>query len=101
MASGTPLAIALVLLIGVSCGADADRAESAIEIGTESTDDAEATSSVPSTAESDSPPSVDDVESDDATPDALAWSADLVGGGRIDMAERGSRPVLLWFWAPY
>ena len=101
MASGTPLAIALVLLIGVGCGADADRAESAIEIGTESTDDAEATSSVPSTAESDSPPSVDDVESDDATPDALAWSADLVGGGRIDMAERDSRPVLLWFWAPY
>lgn len=32
---------------------------------------------------------------------ALQFSAPLVGGGRIDLAELGDRPVLLWFWAPW
>ena len=33
-------------------------------------------------------------------PDALAFSAPLVGGGTIDLADYAGKPVLLWFWAP-
>jgi hypothetical protein len=34
-------------------------------------------------------------------PDALAFSAPLIGGGDIEMASLAGRPVLLWFWAPW
>lgn len=38
---------------------------------------------------------------DVVVPAALQFSAPLVGGGEIDLAELGDRPVLLWFWAPW
>jgi hypothetical protein len=34
-------------------------------------------------------------------PDALRFTAPLVGGGDIEMAALAGRPVLLWFWAPW
>jgi hypothetical protein len=34
-------------------------------------------------------------------PEALQFSASLVGGGELDLATLAGRPVLLWFWAPF
>jgi hypothetical protein len=34
-------------------------------------------------------------------PDALRFTAPLVGGGEVDLAGYAAQPVLLWFWAPY
>lgn len=34
-------------------------------------------------------------------PEALQFTAPLVGGGDIEMAALAGRPVLLWFWAPW
>jgi hypothetical protein len=34
-------------------------------------------------------------------PDALEFSAPLVGGGEIELGALAGRPVLLWFWAPW
>jgi hypothetical protein len=34
-------------------------------------------------------------------PDALRFSAPLVGGGDIELTTLAGRPVLLWFWAPW
>jgi hypothetical protein len=34
-------------------------------------------------------------------PEALRFTAPLVGGGEVDLAGYAGRPVLLWFWAPY
>ena len=36
-----------------------------------------------------------------AAPDALRFTAPLVGGGEVDLAGYAGQPVLLWFWAPY
>jgi hypothetical protein len=34
-------------------------------------------------------------------PEAIDWSAPLIGGGSIDMRGFTNRAVMLWFWAPY
>lgn len=34
-------------------------------------------------------------------PEALRFTAPLVGGGTLDMASLAGAPVLMWFWAPY
>ena len=34
-------------------------------------------------------------------PEALGFSAPLVGGGDIELAALAGRPVLLWFWSPF
>lgn len=50
-------------------------------------------------------PSTNAPETGDATnaavPEALQFSAPLVGGGEIELGELAGRPVLLWFWAPW
>ena len=33
-------------------------------------------------------------------PEALQFSAPLIGGGEIDLREYAGRTVALWFWAP-
>jgi hypothetical protein len=33
-------------------------------------------------------------------PASLAFTAPLVGGGSIDLAQYAATPVLMWFWAP-
>lgn len=37
----------------------------------------------------------------EGAPAILQISAPLVGGGELDLATIGDRPVLLWFWAPF
>jgi hypothetical protein len=34
-------------------------------------------------------------------PEALGFTAPLVGGGELDAATLAGSPVVLWFWAPY
>ncbi len=34
------------------------------------------------------------------SPEALRFTAPLVGGGTFDGAAMGERPVVFWFWAP-
>lgn len=34
-------------------------------------------------------------------PEALAFSAALVGGGELDARTLAGRPVVFWFWSPY
>jgi hypothetical protein len=34
-------------------------------------------------------------------PEALGFTAPLVGGGEIELTTLAGRPVLLWFWAPW
>lgn len=36
----------------------------------------------------------------DAVPEALQFTAPLVGGGQFDGASFAGRPVAFWFWAP-
>jgi hypothetical protein len=35
-----------------------------------------------------------------AVPEALSFTAPLVGGGTLSLADYAGTPVLLWFWAP-
>lgn len=36
-----------------------------------------------------------------AEPDALAFTAGLVGGGTFDGGEYAGQDLMLWFWAPW
>lgn len=38
---------------------------------------------------------------DTATPEVLAFSAPLVGGGTFEGEDYTRRDVALWFWAPW
>jgi hypothetical protein len=49
--------------------------------------------SAPAVTSTTSPPTA-------AVPETLAFTAPLVGGGTIDLAQYAGTPVLLWFWAP-
>lgn len=37
---------------------------------------------------------------EDNVPDALQFTADLVGGGTFSGPSTAGQPVVLWFWAP-
>jgi hypothetical protein len=76
------------------------------EAGAEVDDGPDATD----TAVSGTTPSVDQGTTDQSTdtappvvevPEALRFSAPLIGGGEIDLAGFAGRPVLLWFWSPF
>lgn len=87
-----PLSLAGVLL---ACGGASDPA--AVDVG--------AAPTVPPTAAATessavAPPSTSGAAVTDA-PEALQFSAPLVGGGQIELASLAGRPVLLWFWAPW
>lgn len=34
-------------------------------------------------------------------PEALAFSAPLVGGGTLELGTLAGKPVVMWFWAPF
>lgn len=36
-----------------------------------------------------------------AAPEALRFSAPIVGGDDLDLATLGDRPVVFWFWSPF
>lgn len=40
-------------------------------------------------------------ESVGGVPNALAWEADLVGGGQLSGGDLAGGDVALWFWAPW
>ncbi len=66
----------------------------------------EAPDTDPSTAPSEpttAPPSSDDptpTEAPVVVPEALQFTAPLVGGGTFDGAEAAGKPTVFWFWAP-
>ena len=41
-----------------------------------------------------------DTALDSAVPEALRFTAPLVGGGEFDGSAAAGRPVAFWFWAP-
>lgn len=91
------LAVAATGLLFAACGDDgttaattpaADTTDTAA--GTPDTAASEPGGTVASTVDTDVP----------AAPDALQFSAPLVGGGTLDLTQFAGRTVALWFWAP-
>ena len=37
----------------------------------------------------------------DDVPEALQFSAPLVGGGELDAGTLAGKPVVFWFWSPF
>ncbi len=87
------LAAALTLLVGCADGGaepSAGTSPAAPTTATAAGSAAPTTSPAPGATEG-TPVSV---------PDALQFSAPLVGGGTLDMAAYAGTTVALWFWAP-
>lgn len=83
--------------MAVLSGCAADVAEvsiPAVELASGTTDAPTITTVVATTEPSPSVPGR-------TTPEILKWSAPLIGGGTINMADFTGQQVLLWFWAPY
>lgn len=102
-----------LLLLATACGsgsgdaADDQVGESVPEApGDEATAPAESLPG-PGSTESDgtSPPAADDADAAPAeptasVPEALQFTAPLVGGGTFDGAAFAGKPTVFWFWAP-
>jgi hypothetical protein len=43
----------------------------------------------------------DPVSTTSGVPDALGFSAPLLGGGELDARNLAGRPVVFWFWSPF
>lgn len=117
MSRRTPL-----LLLGLAlaaCSSSADDAPVAAD-PTQAVTDAPAASDAPAAGASDTtvapaPSDADQAGADQAgtdsaaeptapvveAPEAIRFSAPLIGGGEIDLAGFAGRPVLLWFWSPF
>jgi len=109
-----PLTLAGILL---ACGGASSSAPAATGSGDDTTantsgpdaTDPPAATAPPATAAGAAPAPTDaptDAADDDAgvvveVPDALRFTAPLVGGGEIELGTLAGRPVLLWFWAPW
>lgn len=90
-----PLTLVGVL---VACGgADDPAAEPAPATAAPSATDA----TTPPESSTAATPAPTDGSVDAAVPEALDFSAPLVGGGTIELGASAGRPVLLWFWAPW
>ena len=112
-------------IIVSACGGEAEQSDPGIAVTAAPTtpdldtaEDTGVTTVVPDDA-SDAPaeisddPGTDDPGSDDdlaepetpdptaEAPEILQFSSPVVGGGELDLAAFGDRPVLLWFWAPF
>ncbi|MEN9644598.1 MAG: hypothetical protein RL238_1267 [Actinomycetota bacterium] len=83
-----PVALAAVLL--TACGDDARTGNAGAPVGTDATQPS-ATAAPVSTA---SP------EQAATAPEALQFSAPLVGGGELDLRSYAGQTVAFWFWAP-
>lgn len=61
-----------------------------------------ATAETAETAEEPAPPTSDPAPADPAVvvPEALQFTAALVGGGTFDGAALTDKPTVFWFWAP-
>lgn len=47
-----------------------------------------------------STPASSSANTEDNVPDALQFTAELVGGGTFSGPSTAGQPVVLWFWAP-
>jgi hypothetical protein len=75
------IAVAAALL-GVACGGTSDSADIA-------------SAPAPTAA-----PAPGDEAPDIGTPEILAFTSSLVGGGQFDGAELTDKPTAFWFWSP-
>lgn len=86
-------AVAVLLLVGSSCGDGSDDSTPPEDPATTTTE-----ASAPSTV----PSSPDTAPSDSV---AVAWPHDwteeLVGGGLFDAGDYAGQDLVLWFWAPW
>jgi hypothetical protein len=90
-------AVAAVVALSVSCGADGNSAESD---PTGPTAAAVSTSSPGGSTAPSTPASDDTTTASIAAPAALQFSAPVVGGGTLDLSSYAGTTVLFWFWAP-
>lgn len=88
-----PILAATVL---VACGGGSDTDATGATVGTDAPSPAPAApaATAPPEAEGSGAPAGN-------VPEALQFSAPLVGGGEIELGALAGRPVLLWFWAPW
>ena len=108
------IAASVVLLAATACGSSSDDSsgEPLPDAAVESTVDATGTSASP-TPGTEAPsattaaPAPADTDGDPATteaavvvPEALQFTAPLVGGGTFDGAAVAGKPTVFWFWAP-
>ena len=100
----------MLLLSATACSSDADStaAETLPEVAagaTAGSTDAP-TTQAPSTADTTAPTRSDNTSGESTTsgpavvPEALQFTAPLVGGGTFDGAAAVGRPTVFWFWAP-
>ena len=102
------IAAALLLVTASGCGSGSDDsgAETAPTAATEATVDvtgATGTDSPNGTASATTePPSITDDQTSitAVVPEALQFTAPLVGGGTFDGATVVGKPTVFWFWAP-
>lgn len=94
------LAAGVALTVLAACGSDSESAP------TTSAAPESSPSPVPSTAPGDTSPAVAPGDTSPAAPpnaaapDALQFTAPLVGGGSLDFTQYAGKTVALWFWAP-
>jgi hypothetical protein len=101
----TQLAAALVTvgLLAAACTSDADSASTAPSTASQpeqpTTSNDSAVAPVPTTA-STSPDAEATTATPVAVPEALQFTAPLVGGGEFTGADYAGKPTVFWFWAP-
>lgn len=105
-----PVAVAAVL---VACGSGSSELDAVDQPATSTADVAPpvaAETTAPDGTGAQPAPSTESAPTESASPDpvpaadvpdALRFSAPLVGGGDIELDAFAGRPVLLWFWAPW
>ena len=87
--TGLPAAVVAATALLAACGDD----------GSSPTAETAPTSAVRTVSSASTVPAIGSATA--AVPDALRFTAPLVGGGEIDAAAYAGQPVLFWFWAPY
>lgn len=81
--------VAVIVTLAAACGSPS---QSAAPVGEASAPPPEA--SAAATGAATQPPAA-------GTPEALAFTASLVGGGQIEGGDLAGGDVVLWFWAPW
>jgi hypothetical protein len=91
----------ILVACGGSATPDAQTAATSQAAATsDATSDAPATT-VGSQADPTAPAASAADEAPALVPEALQFTAPLLGGGDIELTTLAGRPVLLWFWAPW
>lgn len=94
-----PAALSLLALGG--CGSNGSESGSAVAVTSASAGDTAADPTIGSTApEASTQPADASVPDTRTVPQALQFSAPLVGGGTFDAAAYAGKPLALWFWGP-